>query len=285
MGLGLRYKNEEQIFQEQYTEPPYLEYPMFRETGIVKHGFSTRIGGVSKGCFSSLNLSFTRGDEEEAVRENFRRIGSAMGIRCEDMVFTHQTHTTNVRVVTEADKGCGIVKPRTYSDVDGLVTDIPGICLVTFYADCVPLYFVDPVKKVIGLSHSGWRGTVGKIGKVTVETMCREFKSRPEDILAAVGPSICQDCYEVSEDVIEEFKMAFHSRHWQSLFYKKENGKYQLNLWEANRIIFMEAGVLPENIHMPDLCTCCNPDFLFSHRASGGKRGNLAAFLGIYNNK
>ena len=194
MGLGLRYKNEEQIFQEQYTEPPYLEYPMFRETGIVKHGFSTRIGGVSKGCFSSLNLSFTRGDEEEAVRENFRRIGSAMGIRCEDMVFTHQTHTINVRVVTEADRGCGIVKPRTYSDVDGLVTDIPGICLVTFYADCVPLYFVDPVKKVIGLSHSGWRGTVGKIGKVTVETMCREFKSRPEDILAAVGPSICQDC-------------------------------------------------------------------------------------------
>ena len=134
MGLGLRYKNEEQIFQEQYTEPPYLEYPMFRETGIVKHGFSTRIGGVSKGCFSSLNLSFTRGDEEEAVRENFRRIGSAMGIRCEDMVFTHQTHTINVRVVTEADRGCGIVKPRTYSDVDGLVTDIPGICLVTFYA-------------------------------------------------------------------------------------------------------------------------------------------------------
>ena len=84
----------------------------------------------------------------------------------------------NVRVVTEADKGCGIVKPRTYSDVDGLVTDIPGICLVTFYADCVPLYFVDPVKKVIGLSHSGWRGTVGKIGKVTVETMCREFKKQ-----------------------------------------------------------------------------------------------------------
>lgn len=281
MGLGLRYKNEEQIFQEQYTEPPYLEYPMFRETGIVKHGFSTRIGGVSKGCFSSLNLSFTRGDEEEAVRENFRRIGSAMGIRCEDMVFTHQTHTTNVRVVTEADKGCGIVKPRTYSDVDGLVTDIPGICLVTFYADCVPLYFVDPVKKVIGLSHSGWRGTVGKIGKVTVETMCREFKSRPEDILAAVGPSICQDCYEVSEDVILEFQKTFSRELWQDIFYRKENGKYQLNLWEANRQILLGAGVLPEHISMPNLCTCCNPEFLYSHRASQGKRGNLGAFLGI----
>lgn len=281
MGLGLRYKNEEQIFQEQYTEPPYLEYPMFRETGIVKHGFSTRIGGVSKGCFSSLNLSFTRGDEEEAVRENFRRIGSAMGIRCEDMVFTHQTHTTNVRVVTEADKGCGIVKPRTYSDVDGLVTDIPGICLVAFYADCVPLYFVDPVKKVIGLSHSGWRGTVGKIGKVTVETMCREFKSRPEDILAAVGPSICQDCYEVSEDVILEFQKTFSRELWKDIFYRKENGKYQLNLWEANRQILLGAGILPEHISMPNLCTCCNPEFLYSHRASQGKRGNLGAFLGI----
>lgn len=281
MGLGLRYKNEEQIFQEQYTEPPYLEYPMFRETGIVKHGFSTRIGGVSKGCFSSLNLSFTRGDEEEAVRENFRRIGSAMGILCEDMVFTHQTHTINVRVVTEADRGCGIVKPRTYSDVDGLVTDIPGICLVTFYADCVPLYFVDPVKKVIGLSHSGWRGTVGKIGKVTVETMCREFKSRPEDILAAVGPSICQDCYEVSEDVILEFQKTFSRELWKDIFYRKENGKYQLNLWEANRQILLGAGILPEHISMPNLCTCCNPEFLYSHRASQGKRGNLGAFLGI----
>ena len=228
-----------------------------------------------------MNLSFTRGDEEEAVRENFRRIGSAMGIRCEDMVFTHQTHTTNVRVVTEADKGCGIVKPRTYSDVDGLVTDIPGICLVTFYADCVPLYFVDPVKKVIGLSHSGWRGTVGKIGKVTVETMCREFKSRPEDILAAVGPSICQDCYEVSEDVIRQFQKNFPEDCWDALFYQKENQKYQLNLWKANELIFYEAGILPEHIAVTNVCTHCNPDILFSHRTTGNERGTLSAFLAL----
>ena len=225
MGLGLRYKNEEQIFQEQYTEPPYLEYPMFRETGIVKHGFSTRIGGVSKGCFSSLNLSFTRGDEEEAVRENFRRIGSAMGIRCEDMVFTHQTHTINVRVVTEADRGCGIVKPRTYSDVDGLVTDIPGNLSGNILCGLCSFVFCGPGKKVIGLSHSGWRGTVGKIGKVTVETMCREFKSRPEDILAAVGPSICQDCYEVSEDVIRQFRKNFPEDCWDALFYQKRKSE------------------------------------------------------------
>lgn len=204
-----------------------------------------------------------------------------MGIRCEDMVFTHQTHTTNVRVVTEADKGCGIVKPRTYSDVDGLVTDIPGICLVTFYADCVPLYFVDPVKKVIGLSHSGWRGTVGKIGKVTVETMCREFKSRPEDILAAVGPSICQDCYEVSEDVIRQFQKNFPEDCWNALFYQKENQKYQLNLWKANELIFREAGILPEHIAVTNLCTHCNSEILYSHRQAGDARGNLCAFLAL----
>ena len=274
MGLGLRYKNEEQIFQEQYTEPPYLEYPMFRETGIVKHGFSTRIGGVSKGCFSSLNLSFTRGDEEEAVRENFRR----MGIRCEDMVFTHQTHTTNVRGVTEADKGCGIVKPRTYSDVDGLVTDIPGICLVTFYADCVPLYFVDPVKKVIGLSHSGWRGTVARMGKCTLEAMRREYGTKAADVYCVIGPSICQDCYEVSEDVAVQFEEAF-SGHESEILLNKGNGKYQLDLWKANEIVLLEAGVKPEHLAVTDVCTCCNPELLFSHRASHGKRGNLGAFL------
>ena len=202
MSLGLHYKNQKRIFREIETDTPYLEYPLFQNTGIVRHGFSTRLGGVSEGCYSSLNLSFTRGDREEAVRENFRSMGNALGGRCEDMVFTQQTHTTNVRVVTDQDRGMGIVRPRSYADVDGLVTNVPGICLVTFFADCVPLYFLDPVKKVIGLSHSGWRGTVGKIGRRTVELMQEQYGCSPADILAAVGPSICQDCYEVSEDVI-----------------------------------------------------------------------------------
>ena len=152
---------------------------------------------------------------------------------------------------------------------------------VTFYADCVPLYFVDPVKKVIGLSHSGWRGTVGKIGKVTVETMCREFKSRPEDILAAVGPSICQDCYEVSEDVIRQFRKNFPEDCWDALFYQKENQKYQLNLWKANELIFREAGILPEHIAVTNLCTHCNSEILYSHRQAGDARGNLCAFLAL----
>ena len=158
---------------------------------------------------------------------------------------------------------------------------MPGLVLSTFYADCVPLYFVDPVHCAIGLSHSGWRGTVNRMGKATIEAMRREYGSRPEELRCAIGPSICQDCYEVSEDVIEEFEKVFDKKYWNRLFYRKENGKYQLNLWMANKIIFLEAGIPEENISMPNLCTCCNPEFLFSHRASHGKRGNLGAFLGI----
>ena len=204
MSLGLIYKNAAHIFDEVEKKTPYLEYPLFQETGIVTSAFSTRLGGVSEGYYSSLNLSFDRGDDPARVLENFKRIGASMGVNVEDMVLSKQTHTTNVRVVTAEDKGKGIMQERNYTDVDGMITNVPGICLVTSYADCVPLYFVDPVKKAIGLSHSGWRGTVGKIGKNTVQLMQENFGSKPEDLLAAVGPSVCMDCYEVSEDVIEQ---------------------------------------------------------------------------------
>ena len=223
MSLGLIYKNAAHIFDEVEKKTPYLEYPLFQETGIVTSAFSTRLGGVSEGYYSSLNLSFDRGDDPARVLENFKRIGASMGVNVEDMVLSKQTHTTNVRVVTAEDKGKGIMQERNYTDVDGMITNVPGICLVTSYADCVPLYFVDPVKKAIGLSHSGWRGTVGKIGKNTVQLMQENFGSKPEDLLAAVGPSVCMDCYEVSEDVIEQFKEAFEKKYWEDLFYKKEN--------------------------------------------------------------
>ena len=254
--------------------------PLEQIDGIVQ-GFSTRLGGVSEGYLSSMNLSFSRGDEKEKVRENFRRIAGAIGFSPEDLVFSHQTHTTNVRAVTEEDRGKGFTKELDYADVDGMITNVPGLVLATFYADCVPLYFADPVKKAIGLSHSGWRGTVHKIGKVTVQAMADHYGSRPEDIVAVIGPSICQDCYEVSRDVIEEFQKYYSVSCQRELYYQKENGKYQLNLWRANEIVMQEAGILPENIHTTQWCTCCHPDFLYSHRASHGKRGNLAAFLGI----
>lgn len=259
----------------------YLTWPEFEKIPGFVHGFSTRLGGVSEGIYSSMNLSFTRGDKEEAVRENYNRISAALGFSPEDIVTSDQTHTANVRVITAEDRGNGITKPRPYMDVDGMITNVPGLVLATFYADCVPLYFADPVHKAVGLSHSGWRGTAAGIGAVTVKELQKHYGTRPEDIYAAVGPSICQDCYEVSEDVILEFQKTFSRELWKDIFYRKENGKYQLNLWEANRQILLGAGILPEHISMPNLCTCCNPEFLYSHRASQGKRGNLGAFLGI----
>ena len=260
---------------------PYFTFPAFDELPGIIHGFSSRLGGVSEGFLSSMNLSFSRGDEPERVRENFRRIAASIGFSEKDLVFSMQTHTANVRRVGRDDCGRGLERPVGYCDVDGLVTNEPGVVLATFYADCVPLFFVDPVHHCIGLSHSGWRGTVGKIGKATVETMAREFGSKPGDLLAAVGPSICQECYEVSEEVIGLFRENFAEELWPKLFYRKDNGHYQLNLWEANRLIFQEAGILPQHITVTDICTACNPELLFSHRASGGKRGNLAGFLEI----
>lgn len=281
--MDIKWKEDKQPKLQvcQTEEVVYLSYSSLEETGMVRHGFSTRLGGVSEGIYASMNLSFSRGDKEAAVQENYRRIARAIGFDWESVVTSDQTHTANVRVVTNQDKGYGLTKPRPYQDVDGMITNEPGITLATFYADCVPLYLLDPVKKAIGLSHSGWKGTVGKIGKATVQAMEREYGTSSEDLIVAIGPSICQDCYEVSEDVIEEFQKAFPREQWDGLFYQKENGKYQLDLWEANRQIFLEAGVKPENISMPNLCTCCNPQFLFSHRASKGKRGNLAAFLAL----
>lgn len=260
---------------------PYFVFQNLEDTKLVRHGFSTRMGGVSTGHLSELNLSFTRGDDPESVRENFARIGKAIGFDVDSLVLSQQTHTTNVRLVTEEDRGGGFTKLLGYTDVDGLITDVPGLVLATFYADCVPLFFVDPVHRAIGLSHSGWKGTVNRMGRVTVERMREAFGTRPEELLAAIGPSICQDCYEVSEEVARAFGEEFSDQADERLLYQKENGKYQLNLWRANEIVLLEAGVRREHLAMTNICTCCNPDLLFSHRASQGKRGNLGAFLGL----
>lgn len=254
----------------------YLTFPAFEETGVVKHLFSTRYGGVSEGIFGTLNLSYTRGDKKEAVDENYRRVANILKCQVEDFVCSDQTHTTNIRKVTKSDCGKGVVRDRDYTDVDGLVTDEAGVVLATFYADCVPLYFVDPVKKVIGLAHSGWRGTVGRIGEKMIGMMTEEYGCRKEDILAAIGPSICQDCYEVSEDVAEQFKKEFGE---SVLAVGKEPGKYQLDLWKANELVFLQAGLSKAQVTVTNICTCCNPEMLFSHRASKGQRGNLGAFL------
>lgn len=280
----------------------YLTFPLLDRTGVVKHLFTTRLGGTSRDIFSTMNLSFHRGDDEKCVLENYRRIGQVLGIRPENMVLSQQTHTTNIRTVTDEDAGKGITRPLDYENIDGLVTNVEGLALVTSYADCVPLYFVDPIKRVIGLAHSGWRGTVERMGAHMVAHMSKEFGCDPKDIRAAIGPSICQDCYEVSEDVAERFLDAFaveisedekmqrepeqcsflggtNGKYRHMVEPGVEPGKYQLDLWRANLMVLRSAGITPSHIAVTDICTCHNPEYLFSHRASQGRRGNLCAFL------
>lgn len=279
-------KNENhEMYLREEDGVPYFVFRNLEDTKLVRHGFSTRMGGVSQKHLSELNLSFTRGDDPENVKENFRRIGAAVGFSTESLVLSCQTHTTNVRLVTEDDRGKGFARPLDYTDVDGMITNVPGLTLATFYADCVPLFFVDPVHRAIGLSHSGWKGTVKRMGAVTVARMREAFGTEPKHLRAAIGPSICQDCYEVSEEVALAFKEEFCAHADERLVYRKENGRYQLNLWRANEIVLLEAGIRREHLSVTNVCTCCNPQKMFSHRASHGQRGNLGAFLQLMQGK
>ncbi|TAH72200.1 MAG: peptidoglycan editing factor PgeF [Anaerolineaceae bacterium] len=277
-------------------EVPYIEFPPLSEIPFITHGFSTRLGGVSSGMFSSLNLgsgSSPYKDDPENIRKNFIRIADSIGVDPDSLVISDQVHKTDIRLVDNKDRGKGFTFPRDYKEIDGLITNTPGITLVTKYADCVPLFFVDPVNKAIGLSHAGWKGTVGRIGQITVEEMVKSFDSNPKDIIAVIGPSICMDCYEIGEEVANEFRKAFllvedykkEDDETQAILVENNRARYQLNLWEANRRVLLESGLGNEHIHISKVCTSCNSELLFSHRKTKGKRGSLAAFLALSANK
>ena len=255
----------------------YITFPKLSKTGIVNHLFSTRHGGESSGQYKSMNLSFLNGDERLNVLKNYGILCDITGTNIKNLVLSRQTHTDNIKIVTEKDRGTGIFK-KSFQDVDGLITNCKNVALVTQYADCTPLLFCDPKKKVIATSHSGWRGTVQEIGKKTVEKMTDTFGCNPKDIIAVIGPCILKCCYEVDAPVFEQFKKLQYLD-LNKIFFKKSEDKYMLDLVEANRQILLSAGILPDNIDISDICTCCNSEDLHSHRATNGKRGNLAAMI------
>lgn len=258
----------------------YLTFPKLDKVGGVTAAFSTRLGGVSTGHQSSMSFGFALGDKRENVLENYRLFCDAIGVDCKNVVLAKQTHTANIRKVTKKDIGKGIFKSQDYTDVDGLVTSDPDVVLVTQYADCTPLLFFDPVKKVAATSHGGWRGTVQEIALKTVEIMVKDYGSKAKDIVCAIGPNISKCCYEVDEPVISEInKLDYLDK---SLCYEEKSaGKYMLDLKETNRQILLKAGIKEENIDIADLCTCCNSETFHSHRATGVKRGTLAAMICI----
>ena len=257
---------------------PYLTYNSLSEIKIIRHAFTTRLGGLSEGEYTSMNMAFNRGDDPDRVTENYRRFCKSAGFDFNTLVASAQDHHTFVRAVTKDDIGVGITRPRDMESVDALITNERGVTLVTYYADCTPLFFVDTKNKAVGLAHAGWRGTVGRIGEKVIKKMTELYGTDPKDVFAAAGPAISVCCYEVDEPCAAQF-LALDDLNTEKFVFPKGGGKYMVDLLETNRQILHAAGVPEENISVSDLCTCCNSDLLWSHRATKGHRGTMSAFM------
>ncbi|MGM9550754.1 MAG: peptidoglycan editing factor PgeF [Clostridia bacterium] len=235
------------------------------------HGFTLRSGGVSCGDFDSLNVGLRRGDNPFNAMKNIEICCDKMGLNKGNLTLTYQTHTNNVRFVTENDIGKGFIR-EWGEGVDGIVTNLKNVPIMCYSADCVPTLLYDGVNHIIGAIHGGWRGTKENIIKNAIQLMCR-YGSLEENITAFIGPAIGICCYEVSEDVAQEFS------DYKEAVKEKENGKYLLDLKKITQIQLEQAGVMKENIENSHICTCCKNDLFFSHRKQKGKSGLLGGFI------
>jgi YfiH family protein len=231
---------------------------------------------VSSGCVSTWNFGERQFDSEENILRNFEILAEVMGTTADKMVLTYQTHTVNIMKVTKEDAGRGVTRDWGYRDVDGLVTDEKDLTIVTTHADCNAVFFYDPVKKVIGLAHSGWRGTLGGISREMIDIMKREYGTEPGNLICGIGPSLCKDCFEVDEDVAEAFRDADPD---YEAFIERRDPKYHIDLKAIIRHDLVKKGVKDENVLDMGLCTKCNKDDFFSHRGHKGKRGLMVAAM------
>jgi len=254
----------------------FLEFDIYRDAPWFKACFSTRIGGVSEGVYESLNFR-PRGDSLENVVENYRRICAAASLSYDGLTFSYQEHGVNIRAIEAADRGKGLHRERDYTDIDGIITNVAGIALTTFHADCAAVYLCDPVHKAVGIVHAGWRGTVGNIGAMAIRKMGEIYGSNPGDMLCGISPSICYTCFEVDEPVFSEFG-AFSSFTCQK---PGSDDKYFIDLKGINRQMLIDAGVLAEHIEVSPLCTKCDERLFYSHRRDSDRRGTMAAFMEI----
>ena len=250
-----------------------LEY-LVSEGITVPHGFTTRLGGVSEGILSSLNIGIHRGDRWENVLENYKILGNALGFDAKNLVLSHQTHTDTVMRVGKAQAGSGLFGPEL-PECDGLITNEPGVALAVFTADCTPILLHDPVTGAVGAVHAGWRGTAASIAGKAVAAMAREFGSRPENIRAAIGPNIGVCCFETDKDVPEAMVAAFGEEARPFIF--PEGDKYYVNLKEINALVLRRTGV--RHIELSTECTVCQCHRFWSHRVTKGARGSQGAII------
>lgn len=247
--------------------------------------FSDRVDGVSEAPFSRANLGLHVGDDPAAVIANRERLAEKAGLPLDTWVAGEQVHGSDVTVVTEEMRGRGARElDSMLPSTDALITDVPGITLTTYAADCVPILFADEDKGAIGVAHAGWKGTVAKIAGKTVRALVDTYGTNPSSVRVRIGPSIGPCCYEVDERVADAVREAFPSRS-EKLLTANENGRWQLDLWRANVEALLEAGVWPEHIERMDACTSCRNDLYFSYRKEGGKTGRLAGLIALQEEK
>ncbi len=245
----------------------------------IPHGFSTRIGGVSPAPWDSLNLRPNQGDGPEALRENYRRFFAVLGLDEHRTVLSQQTHTANIRRVTAADAGKGVVRPRDYTDVDALITNEAALPLTVFSADCGTVLLYDPVRQAVGAAHAGWRGCAAGIVEKTVQAMEDAYGSRPADLLAALGPCIGRCCFETDGDVPAAMRDALGADAEPHM--ERRGAKFHVDLAGLNRQWLLRAGLAPEHIEVSGVCTACRPDLFWSHRKMGDQRGVQAAVIAL----
>ena len=265
------------IIEQTQNGVTFLSSDGINAAGGAAHGFSTRLGGVSQGMWASLNLGVSRGDDPDHVRENYRRFFAAIGADGKQLAMTNQVHGGTVRTVTTADLHADPYDKVGY-EADGLMTDLPGVALVVYSADCIPILFYDPVRRVIAAVHAGWRGTAAGIATTAVERMSDVYGCRREDILAAIGPGIGPDCFETHEDVPNAMTAALSTAVLHHIKIK-ENGKFAVDLKGVNAMRLEQAGLDPDHIAVCHECTSCLGDKYWSHRRLGTSRGSMAAVI------
>ena len=244
----------------------------------VIHGFSTRLGGVSQGCYASLNLRGSCADSAENVQENYRRFCAALGVGHRRAVLSKQVHQDTVRVVTEGDAGKGLLYPVDYT-ADALITDVPNLPLFVFSADCIVILLSDPESGCVGAVHAGWRGTAqGILGK-TVAEMARQYGAKPSNIRAAIGAGIGKCCFETNDDVPQAMTALLHEAAAPHM--ERRGAKWHVDLKALNRLQLLQSGLPEDQIDLSPLCTACTPALYGSHRKMGEQRGVQAAMIQI----
>lgn len=251
-----------------------IRFSHFSKAGLNRHGITTRQGGVSQGPLASLNMGRRGVDQQENIIENHRRAAEALGVPPGSFVFSDQVHGSRIRQVNNENLD------EPISETDGLMTDVPGVTLGTLYADCMAIMIYDPEHHAIGMAHAGWRGTALGIGPELVQKMTASYGSRPETLLAALGPAIGECCFEVGDEVLRAFFEIPTLRQEQGWLLDKD-GKPRVDLTQANRQLLISAGVAPGAIETASLCTHCNPDLLYSHRRDQGNTGRMAALMSL----